>query len=65
MIFQEDIEKAIKTLYKELVEKVLNKLVDEGILEMCWDPEKMEILWKKKKGIHVSRRIKKINRRKS
>jgi hypothetical protein len=57
LIFNEDIEKIIKALYKELVEKILNKLVDDGILEMCWDAEKMEIIWRKKKGIHVSRRI--------
>jgi hypothetical protein len=63
MIFKEDIEKIIKNVYKELVEKILNKLVDEGILEMCWDCDKMEVIWKKKKGVHVTRRIKKINRR--
>jgi len=34
-----------------------------GILEMCWDAERSEVIWKKKKGVHVSRRIKKINRR--
>lgn len=57
LIFCEDIEKIIKVLYKELVEKILSKLVDDGILEMCWDSEKKEVIWRKKKGIHVSRRI--------
>lgn len=35
-------------LYKELCEKVLNKLVDNGILVMMWDNKKKRIFWKKK-----------------
>jgi len=35
-------------LYKELCEKILNKLVDAGILMMMWDNKKKRIFWKKK-----------------
>jgi hypothetical protein len=62
-VYEDDIEKIIKNIYRELVERVLNKLVDAGILEMCWDNKLSEVIWRKKKGVHVSRRIKKINRR--
>jgi hypothetical protein len=63
LVYEDDIEKIIKNIYRELVEKILNKLVDVGILEMCWDSKSSEVIWRKKKGVHVSRRIKKINRR--
>jgi hypothetical protein len=63
VIYEDDIERIIKVLYKDLVEKILNKLVDDGILEMCWDDSKMEIIWRKKKGVHVSKRIKNYNRK--
>ena len=35
-------------LYKELCEKVLNKLVDNGVLLMMWDNKKRRVFWKKK-----------------
>lgn len=37
-------------LYKELCEKVLNKLVDMGKLEMLWDNRKKRVFWKKKEA---------------
>lgn len=43
-----DRERLRLCLYKELCEKVLNKLVDNGILVMMWDNKKKRIFWKKK-----------------
>ena len=43
-----DRERLRLCLYKELCEKVLNKLVDAGILVMMWDNKKKRIFWKKK-----------------
>jgi hypothetical protein len=38
-------------LYKELCEKVLNKLVDNGVLLMMWDNKKRRVFWKKKEMV--------------
>ncbi len=43
-----DRERLRLCLYKELCEKVLNKLVDAGVLVMMWDNKKKRIFWKKK-----------------
>jgi hypothetical protein len=43
-----DRERLRLCLYKELCEKVLNKLVDNGVLVMMWDNKKKRIFWKKK-----------------
>lgn len=45
-IYKEDIERLIKRIYKELVEQVLNKLVDEGELELCWDKKEENFFWR-------------------
>ena len=63
-IFKGDIERVIKAVYKELVEQVLNKLVDEGKLELCWDKRTNNFIWRQlgsdKRG---RRRSKKEGRR--
>ena len=41
-----------KEIYKDFVEIVLGKLVDDGILSMCWNSETMEIVWKNNKKIN-------------
>ena len=58
-IYKGDIERVIKAVYKELVEQVLNKLVDEGELELCWDAEEKNFLWRHAKGKNRGRRYKK------
>lgn len=43
-----DRERLRLCLYKELTEKVLSKLVDNGVLLMMWDNKKKRVFWKKK-----------------
>ena len=64
-IYKGDIERLVKQVYKQLVEQVLNKLVDEGKLELCWDKEEMNFIWRpvKEKQYDRSGRYKKKGRR--
>ena len=48
-ILLRDRERLRLYLYKELCERVLNKLVDDGILVMMWDNKKHRVFWKKKR----------------
>lgn len=48
-IDKEDVNLLIKELYNQLVFKVLSKLVDEGKLELCWDDERLDFIWRKKR----------------
>jgi hypothetical protein len=41
-----NIEKSIRDTYKYIVYKQLNKQVDEGKLELCWDRRKKEFFWR-------------------
>jgi len=45
-------EKLIKNLYNLLVTRIMNKLVDDGILELCWSNN--DFLWRKKKKANIS-----------
>lgn len=45
----------IKSLYNTLVVRVMNKLVDDGILELCWDNESSNFLWRKKKRSNINK----------
>jgi len=60
-IYKSDVERLVKQLYKQLVEQVLNKLVDEGELELCWDKKEENFFWRpvKEKQDGRSRRYKK------
>jgi hypothetical protein len=55
----EQIENILKAVYQQLVYKILNKLVEEGILEMCWDVPLMNFIWRKKKYSRLNK-IKKL-----
>jgi len=46
-IYSLDYDRLEMTLYKEFVEAILLSLVDRGILEMCWDKERMRVIWKR------------------
>jgi hypothetical protein len=48
----------VKAIYQTLVFKILSKLVDDGILELCWDDEIMNFTWRKKKYARISKVIK-------
>lgn len=54
-IDSEQLDNLIKDVYKILVFKVLSKLVDEGIFELCWDSEAMNFLWRKKKYARINK----------
>ena len=47
-IMKSDIARLITSLTNEIISKHLNKLVDKGTLEMCWDNEKYEFVWRPK-----------------
>jgi len=53
-ILLKDRERLRLYLYKELCERVLNKLVDDGILLMMWDNKKHRVFWKKKELVKKS-----------
>jgi hypothetical protein len=44
-----DVMKLEKEIYKDFVEMVLGKLVDKGILVMCWDSDIGSVVWKNTK----------------
>lgn len=46
-IYDSALLKLEKELYKEFVESIMGKLVDKGILLMCWDSDTEKIVWKK------------------
>lgn len=46
-IYDLDFEKLEMELYKEFVQAILLKLVDEEKLLMCWDNDRMRVIWKK------------------
>lgn len=48
-------ELLIYDVYKQLVYKIMSKLVDEGILELCWDSTVMNFFWRKKKYARVNK----------
>ena len=50
-IYDSDVIKLEKEIYTEFVEIVLGKLVDDGILEMCWDSDIGSVVWKNNKSI--------------
>jgi hypothetical protein len=33
----------------------MSKLVDEGVLELCWDNEAMNFIWRKKKYARIKK----------
>jgi hypothetical protein len=45
----------IRAVYQMLVFKILSKLVDDGILELCWDAESVNFMWRKKKYARVNK----------
>jgi hypothetical protein len=54
-IDSEQIDNLIRDVYKFLVFKILSKLVDEGIFELCWDSDTMNFLWRKKKYARINK----------
>ena len=47
-IMKKDYEAVILRVYKNLVCKILNKQVDMGVLELCWDKKECNFIWRKK-----------------
>jgi hypothetical protein len=45
---KKDYEAVILRVYKNLVCKILNKQVDMGVLELCWDKKECNFIWRKK-----------------
>lgn len=41
-----DINRLILSLTNEIISKHLNIMVDEGIMEMCWDKNRCEFIWR-------------------
>lgn len=63
-ILKDDYERSLREVYKELVEQVLNKLVDEGTLELCWNSKEKTFFWREvQENRDGRRRYKKENRR--
>lgn len=54
-IDNEQIENVTRSVYQQLVFKILSKLVDDGILEMCWDSEMASFIWRKKKYARIGK----------
>jgi len=54
-IDSEQIDSLLKDVYQQLVFKILNKLVDENVLEMCWDADLMNFMWRKKKYARINK----------
>ncbi len=53
-IDNEHVEILLKIVYQQLVYKIINILVDDGILQMCWDSDKMDFVWSLNvKKIHI------------
>ena len=46
-IYDSDLLKLEKELYKEFVEAIMGQLVNKGVLSMCWDAEEEKVVWKK------------------
>jgi hypothetical protein len=47
-IMKYHIEDTVKTLSNEIIYKFLAKLVDAGTLEMCWDTDFNQFIWRNK-----------------
>lgn len=47
-IMKSHIEDTVKTLSNEIIYKFLAKLVDHGTLEMCWDSDFNQFIWRNK-----------------
>lgn len=45
-IYDSDLIKLEKEIYKDYVERILGCLVDDGALDMCWDSDLQTIVWK-------------------
>jgi len=47
-ILKYNIEDIVKTLANHIISKFLGRLVDQNILEMCWDSKFNEFIWRVK-----------------
>lgn len=47
-IYKEDTVNIIMRIANDMVSNFLNNLVEENILEMCWDPNNNEFMWRMK-----------------
>jgi len=47
-ILKINIDDIIKTLANQIIANFLGRLVDKGILEMCWDSKFNEFIWRVK-----------------
>ena len=47
-ITDEDYTSLVLSVSNDMVGSFLNKLVDDGLLEMCWDPKIDEFIWRSK-----------------
>lgn len=48
-INKNDIPRLVTSLTNEIICRHLNLLVDTGIMDMCWDSEKYEFIWRPKR----------------
>lgn len=46
-IYDSKLIKLEKELYKDFVEAIMGKLVDSGLMNMCWESETEQIVWMK------------------
>lgn len=46
-IYDSKLIKLEKELYKDFVEAIMGRLVDQGYLTMCWDSDIEKVVWKK------------------
>lgn len=46
LILTRDVERALGNVTNLLLQRLLGKLVDIGVLEMCWNPETEDFMWR-------------------
>jgi hypothetical protein len=63
-ILKSNIHDIIKTLANHIIAKFLGRLVDQNILEMCWDPKFNEFIWRVKGKKEVTIKPKRASRKK-
>ena len=47
-VSKENLDIMVREIYKYALCRILNKQVDEGIVELCWDKKKKDFFWRKK-----------------
>lgn len=47
MIYEYDVAILERNIYIEFIEALMSRLVDNGVLKMCWDSDKEQVTWEK------------------